>query len=103
MRNRPIKISLRLNEQEHEHLKRQAVLSGFPMEVFLRMLIAGVNLRSRPLTEYAEIRRQLIAIGNNINQIARSVNAGIATPEDAREAVELLGQVYETLYDMGRR
>ena len=83
MRNRPIKISLRLNEQEHEHLKQQAVLSGFPMEVFLRMLISGMNLRSRPLAEYAEIRRQLIAIGNNINQIARAVNAsGFVTKED---------------------
>ena len=83
MRNRPIKISLRLNEQEHEHLKRQAMLSGFPMEVFLRMLISGVNLRSRPLAEYAEIRRQLIAIGNNINQIAHVVNTrSFATKED---------------------
>lgn len=83
MRNRPIKISLRLNEQEHEHLKQQAMLSGFPMEVFLRMLISGMNLRSRPLAEYTEIRRQLIAIGNNIKQIARVVNArGFATKED---------------------
>ena len=70
MRKRPIKISLRLNEQEHEHLKQQAMLSGFPMEVFLRALISGMNLRSRPLAEYAEIRRQLAGIGNNINQIA---------------------------------
>lgn len=63
MRKRPIKISLRLNEQEHEHLKQQAMLSGFPMEVFLRALISGMNLRSRPLAEYAEIRRQLAGIG----------------------------------------
>ena len=62
MRKRPIKISLRLNEQEHEHLKQQAMLSGFPMEVFLRALISGMNLRSRPLAEYAEIRRQLAGI-----------------------------------------
>ena len=74
MRKRPIKISLRLNEQEHEHLKQQAMLSGFPMEVFLRALISGMNLRSRPLAEYAEIRRQLAGIGNNINQIAHVVN-----------------------------
>ena len=67
MRKRPIKISLRLNEQEHEHLKQQAMLSGFTMEVFLRALISGMNLRSRPLAEYAEIRRQLAGIGNNIN------------------------------------
>ena len=48
------------------------------------------------------LRREIHAIGNNINQIARSVNAGIATPEDAREAVELLGRVYKQIYDMGR-
>ena len=73
MRKRPIKISLRLNEQEHEHLKQQAMLSGFPMEVFLRALISGMNLRSRPLA----------GIGNNINQIAHVVNVrGFATKED---------------------
>lgn len=36
-------------------------------------------------------------IGNNINQIARSVNAGIATSEDAHQALFLLGQVYAKL------
>ena len=55
------------------------------MEPFIRALIAGVNLRPRPPDEYAEIRRQLAAIGNNINQIARKANAGFATKEDVRE------------------
>ena len=96
MRNRPIKISLRLNEQEHEHLKRQAVLSGFPMEVFLRMLIAGVNLRSRPLAEYAEIRRQLAAIGNNINQIARVANTcGYVRQSDLDEIKEMQSRIWQ--------
>ena len=58
-------------------------ISGFPMEVYLRALIAGEKMRPRPPNEYAEIRRQLAAIGNNINQIARTVNArGFATKED---------------------
>ena len=40
-------------------------------------------MRPRPPDEYAEIRRQLAAIGNNINQIARAVNArGFASGED---------------------
>ena len=53
------------------------------MEVYLRALIAGEKMRPRPPNEYAEIRRQLAAIGNNINQIARTVNArGFATKED---------------------
>ena len=35
-------------------------------------------------------------------RFARSVNAGIATREDVQEATELLGRVYEKLYEMGR-
>ena len=58
-------------------------ISGFPTEVYLRALIAGEKMRPRPPNEYAEIRRQLAAIGNNINQITRAVNArGFATKED---------------------
>ena len=37
-------------------------------------------------------------IGVNINQIARSVNAGIARAEDARRGLFLLDQVYELMY-----
>ena len=58
-------------------------ISGFPTEVYLRALIAGEKMRPRPPNEYAEIRRQLAAIGNNINQIARAVNArGFAAKEE---------------------
>lgn len=74
-----------MNEAEHRHLKEQVAISGFPTEVYLRALIAGEKMRPRPLNEYAEIRRQLAAIGNNINQIARKANAGFATKEDVRE------------------
>ena len=42
---------------------------------------------------YGEINR----IGNNINQIARSVNAGIASQEDAAEAVFLMKKVYDLM------
>ena len=63
-----------MNATEHQHLKEQVAISGFPMEVYLRTLIAGEKMRPRPPNEYAEIRRQLAAIGNNINQIAHTVN-----------------------------
>ena len=96
MRKRPIKISLRLNEQEHEHLKQQAALSGFPMEQFLRSLIANEKMRPRPPNEYAEMRRQLAAIGNNINQIARAVNArGFASKEDIEAVTEAKREIWE--------
>ena len=98
MRKRPIKISLRLNEQEHEHLKQQAALSGFPMEQFLRSLIANEKMRPRPPNEYAEIRRQLAAIGNNINQIARAVNArGFARQEDIDAVASAQREIWQMM------
>ena len=39
-------------------------------------------------------------VGININQIARSVNAGIATAEDARRGLFLLDKVYELMYQV---
>ena len=76
-------MTLRLNAAEYAHLCQQAEAAGLKKESFVRTLIMGVNLRPRPPDEYAEIRRQLAAIGNNINQIARAVNArGFATKEE---------------------
>ena len=64
-------------------MKQQAMLSGFPMEVFIREMISGMNILSRPLAEYAEILRKIAVIGNNINQIDNFVNTrGFATKED---------------------
>ena len=83
MRENAKTMTLRLNAAEYAHLCQQAEAAGLKKEPFVRTLIMGVNLRPRPPDEYAEIRRQLAAIGNNINQITRAVNArGFATKED---------------------
>ena len=42
-------------------------------------------------------------IGVNINQIARSVNAGIAKADDARRGLYLLDQVYELMYQVAKK
>jgi len=74
LRKRPIKLSLRLNEEEHKHLKMMALMTGFSIEQYLRNLIMGEAMKPRPKTEIAEIKRQLAAIGNNVNQIAKIAN-----------------------------
>ena len=74
MRKRAIKMSLRLNEQEHQRLKEQADYTGFSIEQYLRNLICGQKMVPRPQDELAEIKRQLAAIGNNVNQIAKVAN-----------------------------
>ncbi len=39
----------------------------------------------------------------NINQIARSVNAGIVRAEDAKRGLYLLDQVYELMYEIAKK
>ena len=68
-------------------------ISGFPTEVYLRALIAGEKMRPRPPNEYAEI-------GNNINQIARTVNArGFASGED----IAAITAAQETIWNIAER
>ncbi len=63
-------------------------------------MIAGEKMRPRPPNEYAEIRRQLAAIGNNINQITRAVNArGFASHED----IAAITAAQETIWNIAER
>ncbi len=92
-----------MTPEQYQLLSENAKACGLSKRAYLILLIQGHPPKARQNNEMKALRREIHAIGNNINQIARSVNAGIAAPEDAREAVELLGRVYEKLYDMGRR
>ena len=92
-----------MTPEQYQLLSKNAKACGLSKRAYLIRLIQGHSPRVRNDDEMKALRREIHAIGNNINQIARSVNAGIATTEDAREAVELLGRVYERVYDMVRR
>ena len=59
--------------------------------------------RARPPQEIKGLRWEVHKIGVNINQIARSVNAGIANAEDARQGLYLLNRVYELMYEVAKR
>ncbi len=99
-RNNVKQITIRLTANEYAHVKQLSKDSGLKMEPAIRRLIMGVNLRPRPPDEYAEIRRQLAAIGNNINQIARTVNArGFATKED----IAAITAAQETIWNIAER
>lgn len=75
MRETAKRLSLRLNGSEYAHLKALAEGCGMKLEPTLRELILGAELRSRPPDEVATLLRQLSAMGNNINQIAKVANA----------------------------
>ena len=68
-RIRKKQILIRLSEKEYAHLNEQADLAQLNMAQFVRNLIMGVKIKPRPKEEWAELLRQMSAIGNNINQI----------------------------------
>ena len=88
MRKRMIKISVRLNEQEHTHLKRLSEITGLKMEPLVRQLILGRELKPRPPENLAALLRQMSAIGNNINQIAKVANSSKFIRSEDIEAIQ---------------
>lgn len=96
-------LHIELTQQQYELLCQQAKTCGLTKRAFLARLIEGQPVKARPSQEIKALRTEIHHIGNNINQIARSVNAGIAKPEDARHGLYLLDQVYELMYQLAKR
>jgi len=101
--NDKYELCLRLNKAEKEQLEMNAAKCGLSKSVYLRRLIMGTEVKARPNSEIKELRTEVHRIGSNINQIARSVNTGRATPEIAQKALFLLGKVYELMYRIAKR
>ena len=99
-RTRNRHVSVWLTDAELVHLRKQATAAGLGIDPFLRSLILGVQLRPRPPDTYAALLRELSAIGNNINQIARTVNArGFASGED----IAAITAAQETIWNIAER
>ena len=95
MRNRTKAVIVRLTEKEKRHLQRQATNAGLKVEPFIRKLIMGVEIRPRPPDNIPQLIREINAIGNNINQIARKVNTENRVSQDQLdELFRLLGEIY---------
>ena len=81
--NKRIKKQFWLSPKDAEELKRKAELAGLTETAVVRLLIRGYEPREKPDGRFYDAMRNLSAIGNNINQIARAVNArGFATKEE---------------------
>ena len=95
MRERDKAVIVRLNEEEKEHLQKQAAIAGLKKEPFIRKLIMGSDIQPRPPDELPKLLREINYIGHNINQIAHKVNAeDKAAIEQLFEVERLLGEIY---------
>ena len=68
-------VPVRFTAEEYTHLQATAAAAGLKIETTVRKLVMDCQLRPRPPNEYADLLRELSAIGNNINQIAYWANA----------------------------
>ena len=96
-------LHIELAAEEYQQLTEKARQCGLSKRAFILRLLESRDIRTRPSQEIKELRTEIHHIGNNINQIARSVNAGIAKAEDARRGLYLLDQVYELMYQIAKK
>lgn len=58
-----------------KELSRKATVTGLSESEVIRLLISNFEPREKPSQEFYESLKDLRAIGNNLNQIARKANA----------------------------
>ena len=96
-------LHIELTPAQYQRLVTQVKQCGLSRRAYLVRLIEGTPVRARPSQEIKDLRWEVHKIGVNINQIARSVNAGIARAEDAKHGLYLLDQVYELMYQIAKK
>lgn len=96
MRKRKHVIPLRLNARELGCLEKQVKLSGLAREEFLRSLIMGTELRTKPCIHHADLLRKIAGLCNNANQLARVANTyGEADQKSIEEMTKLARQIWK--------
>lgn len=88
---------LELTPDQYRLLSEKAKACGLTKRRFLTRFIEDKEIRALPSEEIRRLRLEIHYIGVNINQIVRSVNAGIARPADAKHGLYMLDQVYELM------
>lgn len=85
-RTRTKQVCIRLTEEEYEELKKKCDESGLGFRELLLTASERATVVSR--SAVSELVKQLRAVGNNINQIARAVNASGNIKEGKMQKLE---------------
>ena len=90
MRKRNHVVPVRLNAKELRHLDGQVAKSGLNREEFLRSLILGAQLQTKPCEHHAELHRKIAGLCNNANQLAHVANGtGMAGEASVQEMIRI--------------
>lgn len=96
-------LHIELTQEQYQMLTAKARQCGLTKRALILRLLEGKEVRARPSEEIKALRTEIHHIGNNINQIARRINAGIAGANEAKRALYLLDQVYELMYQVAKK
>ena len=90
---RKTRLNLRLDDKEFELLKAKAEGFGLPLAKFVRVSLLGLpepakRLHDLPVID-AALLRQLVSIGNNVNQLTRYAHTVSLDPKQTLNTLEL--------------
>ena len=95
MRNRKNQILIRMSDAEFSQYQNRRTRSGKSGNAFC--LACLLNHPIRVVEHLPEMLRQLKAIGNNLNQIARAANSSFQAPPVTREIQEEVDLLWQLL------
>ena len=83
-----------LNDAELAALKKKSTEAGMTMSADLRKRIMETTIRERPNIDWRPLTNRIEALGNEVNEITRTVNEpGVATEYDVKRILGILRQV----------
>ena len=98
-RTRPIEIKFRVNEQERDVIHQRMALMGIKnMAAYMRKISQDGFIYNVEYPGLSEVRSQIQAISNNINQIAKRVNStDTIYAEDMRQIKKGQEEIWQLL------
>ena len=94
MRTRKNRWEFRLNDLEDIKFRELLKATGYNGNQMFRSMVMNTEIKTRPPDLAPKILREISAIGNNVNQIAKVANYSKNVPnEDIKELKELSKKV----------
>lgn len=99
-------FKMRLTPVEKERLLKLAKQQGISASAYIRWCISNQEIRvitKEEMSVRKELIREMSAIGNNINQIARNTNSGFYSESEKRKLFGMLQTITEKLNQIMER
>ena len=89
MAKRNCRFEVRLTKDEYYDLTKKARKAWLTTGAFVRMAVAGQEIREAPSADVPVLIREVRRVGNNIDQILKIANSrGLLEVPDLRKALE---------------